>query len=94
MEGTFSSTAELLKRIAAELLNIWRTRRDRPDLLRQPKEQWTAEPSAETAGFNGYRPGTKPYNPGAMLANPNFATRLTAAALSDQQRSRWDTFAK
>ena len=94
LDVTLTSTAALVQRIAAELLNIWRTRRNRPNLLRQPKEQWAAAPSEETAGFDGYRPGSKPYRPSAMFANPIFATRLKAAALSDQQRHRWETFGK
>jgi hypothetical protein len=90
LEGLLDTTIKLLNDVVGELLILWRTRRANPELLAQPREQWLGGPSAESTGFEGYKPGSYDYNPGALIAAPGLITRLRAAALSDQQRYRWE----
>lgn len=93
LEGLLDTTLKLANNVVGELLVLWRTRRAKPELLAQPREQWLGGPSGDSTGFEGYKPGSYDYNPGALIAAPGLIARLRAAALSDQQRHRWERFA-
>jgi hypothetical protein len=92
LEGILRSSVRLAQEATGELLAVWRTRRDRPELLAQPAKQWPGGASSETTGFEGYRPGSREYNPGAIIAAPSWRKRITASALSDDLRDKWSAF--
>jgi len=92
LDGLLTSTYHLVQRTSAGLLDLWRTRRDTPDLIHQPRQQWPDAASTDTTHFEGYKPGSSPYAPKAIMGNPLLVTRLRGAALADQDRHRWATF--
>jgi hypothetical protein len=92
LEGIFASTFALVSEVSQELLRLWRRRRDEPDLVHQPPEQWAGGASDETTGFAGYRPGSEVYNPAALIGSPSIGPRFRAAALDDSRRADWANF--
>jgi hypothetical protein len=90
--GVLESTLRLIGEAGASLLEVWRTRRANPGLLPQPREQWTGGPSAATAGFDGYAPGSMPYEPAHIRSDATFVRRMEAASLGDAARGAWANF--
>jgi hypothetical protein len=91
MSGLFDSAREALSGAGTLLTPLWRERRANPTLITQPLEQWPVFPSKEVVGFKGYSP-TRTFNPSEIRTNPLMVTRMKAAALHSDNRSRWDTF--
>jgi hypothetical protein len=90
--GVLDSTVRLLEEGGRLLLDVWRTRRGNPPLLFQPREQWPAGVSTATAGFEGYAPGSIPYNPAQLRSDATLIRRLTAASGHDMARGAWVNF--
>ncbi len=76
--GTFLACSEL-----------WRKRRDQPDLITQPSGQWTSWTSAKpprVTTFNGYNPNTiAPQSNLAALVSPSTGRRLQAAKVMNRE---------
>jgi hypothetical protein len=92
IRGVLDSTLEVVRGGAALLLDIWRTRRASPTLLLQPREQWLNGVSSESTGFEGYAPGSVPYNPTSITVDPIMIQRLKCASLGDAARPAWAAF--
>jgi len=90
--GVLESALRLIGEAGALLLDLWRTRRANPGLLPQPREQWAGGPSAATAGFDGYAPGSMPYDPAHIRSDATFVRRMEAASLGDAARGAWANF--
>jgi hypothetical protein len=90
--GVLERTLRLIGEGGGLLLDVWRTRRGNPALLPQPREQWPAGPSTVTAGFEGYAPGSMPYNPTHLRTDATLVRRMMAASLGDAARGAWATF--
>ena len=90
--GVLDSTLRLIAEGGGLLLDAWRSRRGSPALLPQPREQWPAGPSTETAGFDGYAPGSMPYNPTQLRSDATLVRRMLAASLGDAAIGAWATF--
>src|SRR3989442_1078984 len=90
--GVLESTLRLIGEGGRLLLDVWRTRRGNPALLPQPREQWPAGPSTATAGFEGYAPGSMPYDPTQLRSDATLVRRMMGAALGDAARGAWANF--
>jgi len=90
--GVLESTLRLIGEGGPLLLDVWRTRRGNPGLLPQPREQWPAGPSTATAGFEGYAPGSMPYDPTQLRSDSTLVRRMMAASLGDAARGAWANF--
>jgi len=90
--GVLESTLRLIGEGGRLLLDVWRTRRGNPVLLPQPREQWPAGPSTATAGFEGYAPGSMPYDPTQLRSDATLIRRMTGASLGDVARGAWANF--
>ncbi|MFC1540364.1 hypothetical protein ACFL41_02600, partial [Gemmatimonadota bacterium] len=89
VRGVMESLLYLLRESTPPLLDIWGNRRDEPDLHYQPKKQWPRIPSVEKRKFEGYSPGTEPFNPKAIFAGEGLSIRLKAAALLDEEYEKF-----
>jgi len=58
--GLLQSCRRLIEGTCDELVTVWRTRRDNPDLIPQPDEQWPSLDLPQSASFGGY--GGQPSN--------------------------------
>jgi hypothetical protein len=92
LRGVLSSAIDAIRKSALELSQIWVLRRKNPSLLTQPRANWPNFPDANQTHFNGYSPGTTPYKPTEWRAHVDFYQLFTTAALSDDLRTRWNTF--
>ena len=92
LSGVLASTLRLIEQGATLLLDFWQTRRANPTLLRQPREQWLSGASTAAAGFDGYAPGSIPYNPTQLRSDAILIRRMVAASLGDAARPAWAAF--
>lgn len=83
--GVMESLMYVLKETASLLVDIWKFRRAESTLHQQPVKQWPKIPSVEKRQFEGYSPGTEPFNPRAIFAGEGLSIRLRAAALLDDE---------
>jgi hypothetical protein len=90
--GVLESTIRLIRDGGALLLDFWRMRRGNPVLLLQPAEQWPGGASTATAGFDGYAPGSMPYDPEQIRSDEILVRRMRAASLGDDARGAWTSF--
>ncbi len=90
--GVLESTMRLIGDAGARLLDIWRMRRANRALLPQPRDQWPGGASAAAAGFDGYAPGSMPYNPEHIRSDETLVRRMRAASLGDDARGAWAAF--
>lgn len=89
LEAAIESTNFTVHGCAELLLDAWRRRRADPDALPQPKSQWP-HPKSQSAPFDGYAPGSVPFDPTEIHANSVFGKRIKAAAVEDASRTRWN----
>jgi hypothetical protein len=90
--GLLEGTLQLVGQGGGLLHDVWLARRSNPALLPQPREQWPEGPSAVAAGFEGYAPGSMPYNPTQLRADATLVHRMMAASLGDGARGAWADF--
>jgi hypothetical protein len=91
MHGAFDATDYLVKTACRGLRDLWERRRQEPELLEQPTEQWPHGVGDRTP-FAGFAPGQSPFDPASLTSNAAFLTRLKAAALEDTVRHLWENF--
>lgn len=92
LTGLFETAVQFINQATGELLKVWKARRNRPDLVVQPKQQWPSGPSARSSGFLGYGSGTVMYDPTQFRVDPWTFRRLRAAALHNGARGKWGSF--
>ena len=92
LDGVLASTIRLAETTARNLLNVWNARRQAPDLVRQPREQWPDGAAQPDVAFQGYAPGSVEVNPGGFVSGPDTPRRLLASALTDDLREQWRIF--
>lgn len=90
--GVLDSTLRLIDEGGVLLLDVWRTRRSNPTVLPQPREQWPSGASKATAGFEGYAPGSMPYDPSQLRSDAILYRRMIAASLGDAALPAWANF--
>jgi hypothetical protein len=92
LRGALNSVIDATRKTAIELSKVWAFRRKDPIRLTQPKENWPAFPDTQSTGFEGYNPGSVPYNPLEWHAHHDLYRLFSTAALSDDLRPRWKEF--
>lgn len=92
LDGLMTTSLTFSNGIAQALLEVWKARRAQPALLAQPQEQWRDGRSSASRRFQGYNPGSIPFEADALVADPTLLRRLKAAALDAAARKKWDSF--
>lgn len=87
LHGVFKTTQEVLRSVLSELVTVWKVRRSTPNLLTQPRQQW---PSIDplSASFEGYSPGSVPFDVTHYTSNPDLIRRLRAASFFRSPQNR------
>lgn len=92
MRGALDSSITVVRKLCAELITAWKTRRNTPSSLNQPKANWPEDYPSRSTKFSGYRPGTLPFNPAMWVSHRDIEKQFKTAALSDDLRPLWETF--
>lgn len=92
LRGALKSSTSLIEIVATQLLAAWRVRKGNPALIPQPAEQWPDRTRDDSFEFEGFRPGSAPYNPSAWISNPEMGRQFRTAALDDDRRGLWEGF--
>lgn len=92
LRGVLENSLQLIGEGGGLLHDVWRARRSNPALLPQPREQWPAGPARVTADFEGYAPGSMPYNPAQLRSDATLVRRMEASSLGDAAREAWAGF--
>ena len=92
LDGILRSTVSLIHSTSEALLGVWVRRRQRPDSLDQPREQWSKPAPAGNHYFPGYAEGSYRYSPTMFTGHPDMLNRFRAAALDDAARGNWADF--
>ena len=92
IRGALDSSVVAIRNLCAELVTAWRTRRSYPSLINQPRENWPGTAPSGSTQFNGYRPGTLPFDPAKWAWHRDIGKQFKSAALSDDLRHLWSTF--
>jgi hypothetical protein len=70
LNGIVRSTKTLIEGTAKQLIKVWGWRREHPNSLPQPKEQWSNGASTSSVKFCGYAPSSYLFDPDMMLTHP------------------------
>ena len=94
LSGLLDSSKLMISETAKLLIDVWKWRRDNPQILTQPKAQWpkglAASPSVT---FQGYSPRARDLSSSAVASTHTVVgRRFRAASLDDANRQQWDTF--
>jgi hypothetical protein len=91
--GLLDSTKAMISETAKLLIDVWKWRRDNPQLLTQPAAQWPrGATTAPASAFQGYAPRSRDLSSSIISTHPIVWRRFLAASLDDASRSQWDTF--
>ena len=90
--GLLDSTKAMISETAKLLIDVWKWRRDDPQILPQPATQWPKGAATATSVFQGYAPRSRDLSSGMASTHPIVRKRFLAAALDDASRPQWDTF--
>jgi hypothetical protein len=91
--GLLDSTKAMISETAKLLIDVWKWRRDNPQILTQPAAQWPKGAAATPASvFQGYAPRSRDLSSSIASTHPNVRRRFLAASLDDASRSQWETF--
>ncbi len=91
--GVLDSTKRFVEKVAGKLLVVWAWRKENPNAIPQPKEQWPKIDAVGVPSFRGYRPDSVPLDDHAsMTMHPDLAHRFKSAALDDGSRAQWANF--
>jgi hypothetical protein len=91
--GLLDSTKAMISETAKLLIDVWKWRRDNPQILAQPAAQWPKGATTEPASvFQGYAPRSRDLSSAIASTHPIVWRRFLAASLDDASRSQWDTF--
>jgi hypothetical protein len=87
------STKAMISETAKLLIDVWKWRRDNPQILTQPAAQWPKGATTTPASvFQGYAPRSRNLSSSIASIHPIVWRRFLAASLDDASRSQWDTF--
>ena len=92
LAGLLATVVRVAEESGRLLLDLWHTRRARPDILRQPAAQWPQGVASVSTQFRGFAPGSLTYDPRVFYSHPAMSRRMRAAALDDDHRGRWSSF--
>ncbi|MFF9214017.1 MULTISPECIES: hypothetical protein [unclassified Streptomyces] len=94
--GILDVVIEMTRDTALAAVVTWNKRRQHPQLITQPVEQWPAMRQGPEVPFSGCNPtGLPRQRPGTILAmNPNRARRLQAGKLTDADLQVWKDWLK
>jgi hypothetical protein len=92
LRGALRSSSALIEVVTTRLLAAWEMRRANPSLIQQPPEQWPDRVRGVSLNFEGFRPGSAPYDPSAWISNPEMGRQFRTAALDDDRRGLWKGF--
>jgi hypothetical protein len=84
--GLKQSVMALTEALCRALVEYWERRRGDRSHLDQQALQWKEGRSPRRSIFRGYAPGSAPYSPTAISANPHNIRGLRAAQVFDDQR--------
>jgi hypothetical protein len=91
--GLLDSTKAMISETAKLLIDVWKWRRDNPQILTQPAAQWPkGAATSPTSAFQGYAPRSRDLSSSIASTHPIVERRFLAASLDDGSRSQWDTF--
>jgi hypothetical protein len=91
--GLLDSTKAMISETAKLLIDVWKWRRDNPQILTQPAAQWPKVATTTPASvFQGYAPRSRDLSSSMASIHPIVKRRFLAASLDDASRSQWDTF--
>jgi hypothetical protein len=91
--GLLESTKAVIGETARLLIEVWRWRRNNPQILTQPAAQWPNGPATTpTSVFQGYAPRSRDISSSMAPVHPIVMRRFLAASLDDASRSQWDAF--
>jgi hypothetical protein len=83
----------MISETAKLLIDVWKLRRDNPQILTQPAAQWPKGAAMTPASvFQGYAPRSRDLSSSIASTHPIIERRFLAASLDDASRSQWDTF--
>ncbi len=92
LRGALKSSVAFIEAVTTRLLAAWETRRVNPSLIQQPREQWPDRVRGAPVSFEGFRPGSAPYDSSAWISNPEMGRQFRTAALDDDHRGLWAGF--
>lgn len=94
LSGLLDSMKAMISETAKLLIHIWKWRRDNPQILTQPKQQWPKGPATSPVSvFQGYAPRARDFSASTVAStHPVVMRRFFAASLDDAHRQQWDTF--
>jgi len=92
LRGALKSSVALIDGVITRLLAVWKMRRANPSLIQQPPQQWPDRVRVASPSFEGFRPGSAPYDPKVWIANPEMERQFRTAALDDDRRGLWKEF--
>ena len=94
LSGLLNSTKAIISDTAKILIDVWKWRRENPQILTQPKQQWPKGPATSPASvFQGYSPRARDLSSSTVAStHPIVMRRFLAASLDDAHRQQWDTF--
>jgi hypothetical protein len=94
LRGLLDSTKAMISETARLLIEVWKWRRDNPQILTQPAEQWPkGAATTPSSVFHGYAPRPIDLSSSSIaFTHPIVERRFRAASLHDASRSQWDTF--
>jgi len=91
--GLMDSTKAMISETAKLLIDVWKWRRDNPQILTQPAAQWPkGATTAPSSVFQGYAPRSRDLSSSIVSIHPVVWRRFLAASLDDASRSQWETF--
>jgi len=91
--GLLDSAKAMINGTAKLLIDVWKRRRDNPQILTQPAAQWPkGAATAPASAFQGYAPRSRILSSSTALTHPIVRRRFLAASLDDASRSQWDMF--
>ncbi len=91
LEAATRSVWSVIENGSAALHACWVARRSSPESPSQPRQQWPTT-EGRTPVFEGYAPGTVPFDATEFRTHPDFGRRMKAAALEDSTRGSWTSF--
>jgi len=95
MAAILGCLVEVVSSTATSCAIAWHTRREKPDLILQPRQQWPRLAQGRESTFGGADPVSMPrMKQGAIVMGPSTAAWIKAARLMNPDMAPWkDWFA-
>lgn len=92
LQGSFQSVRNFCEEISTELLVIWKRRRENPNLIVQPNQQWEVSDSSGSWFFKGFNSGSIALSADEIRSNGSTVHRMRSAAVDDKNFKKWEKF--